>query len=209
MNRRHSSPALLALLIVIGFASCAKKEPTTSETNVSTPAETQTPATPPPTIEAARTFLESSEAFGDYQFTLASVSLPMKRSRLNDVTRPTVDDLTRAGWLRDRGDEIALSEKAEKDKRFLVRPNGFLDIVPLAKKELMTVDAVGNDAPGSPTIDFKWRWIPNDVAQSFHGDLAARFSTTYHARATLFFTQDGWDVLRIEKIGEPAADVPK
>ena len=81
--------------------------------------------------------------------------------------------------------------KAKEDKRFLVRPNGTLDVVPLAKKELVSIDAVRGER-----VDFTWKWIPNEVGAL----LKDRFAGDQKATATLLWDGTTWTVLRIEAV---------
>ena len=46
----------------------------------------------------------------------------------------------------DTNGDISLTDKSRSDKRFLMRPNGLLDIVPLAKKEMGDVTAAADEA---------------------------------------------------------------
>ena len=88
--------------------------------------------------------------------------------------------------------------KGEGDKRFLVRPNGYLDIVPLAKKELLDVTAV-RKTPEGAEADIAWRWIPNEVGASFtSGRVKERFDATHHATVKTRDFGSGWAVMLIE-----------
>lgn len=210
--------ALLSLSLVLFATSCAKSKTensATATTNVASAGssseasatDTSTtaprrPRLPDPSMDEAKALIESSPTFGTYQFSKDAVSIPLQKSLLTDANREATEDLVKAGWLRFHRDEILLTPKAKKDKRFLVRDNGFVDVVPLAKKELVSVDAIGHDQEGSPTVEFTWHWIPNDIAKAFHGKLATRFSSTYHARATLLEMNGKWDILTINPIDE-------
>ena len=160
-------------------------------------------------MDEAKALIESSPTFGTYQFSKDAVSIPLQKSLLTDANREVTEDLVKAGWLRFHRDEILLTPKAKKDDRFRVRDNGFVDVVPLAKKELVSVDSIGHDQEGSPTVDLTWHWIPNDIGKAFHGKLATRFSSTYHARATLLEMNGKWDILTINPTDEAPKESPQ
>lgn len=121
----------------------------------------------------------------------------MKRSAMNEPTQANAKELVAAGWLRFNGDDLLLGTKASGDKRFLVRPNGFLDIVPLAKKELGQVSQPVRDADGTARAEFCFRWLANEVGESFRtGLVAERFDATHCGTATLQQRAGGgWEVL--------------
>jgi hypothetical protein len=118
---------------------------------------------------------------------------------LNEPQREAAQQLIAAKWLKFDGDTLALTEKSENDRRFLMRPNGTLDIVPLAKKEMGAVTAVA-EGPEGPVATFTWKWLPNEVGQSFtKGALAERFAGEQSGKATLLWDGTGWTVLRITR----------
>jgi hypothetical protein len=161
---------------------------------------------PPPTTEAAKQLITDSAAFSDYQFTNASYSLPLKRSRFNEVTSKGAEELRAAGWIRFEGDDVVLEPKAESDRRWLVRPNGFVDIVPIAKKELTEVSSVTPQADGNLKANLCWQWIPNEVGSAFKSGLVReRIETMHCAIADLQPSDDGgWEVLLVEPSPTPA-----
>ena len=186
----------LALLLTIALlAACGGEAPAPEVTTT----ETVKPAAAPPTTEEASTLVASSPAFGDYQFsTGSSFSLPLDASMMNEPARQGAADLENAGWIRIDGGRVTLA-KGDGDKRFLLRPNGFLDVVPLAKKELISVDAV-RPAGAAVEVDFTWRWIPNEVGSSFtRGAVKERFDATHRATAKLQDFGAGWDVMAISE----------
>lgn len=74
-----------------------------------------------------------------------------------------------------------------------MRPNGFVDLVPLAKKELTNVTAVRGT-----NVDFDWKWIPNDLGAAIRsGAVHDRYAAPQHATATLLHDGTSWTVLRI------------
>jgi hypothetical protein len=96
---------------------------------------------------------------------------------------------------------VVLTEKAKKDKRFIVRPSGYTDIVPLAKKELTEVAAVHPAEDGNAKVNFCWQWRANEVGASFtQGMLAERFTAMQCATATLMPSGSGaWEMLMLER----------
>ena len=64
--------------------------------------------------------------------------------------RQSVRELADAGWLAvDGAGDVTLTAKSRNDRRFLLRSNGLLDIVPLAKKEMGTVQSVQANEDGT------------------------------------------------------------
>jgi hypothetical protein len=165
------------------------------------PAKPAAPTAPTaPTPSAAQQLISSSAEFSEYEFTNAGTSLPLKKRDMNEPALALAKDLARDGWIRRDGDGNAvLSEKASSDRRWLVRPNGFVDIVPLAKKEITGVTAVHDDPAGRPTVDFDWRWIPNEIGAAIRtGVVHDRFASAQHAVATLGWDGSQWTVGKIE-----------
>lgn len=170
--------ALLALLLV----ACAGEPPAVEKPKAPPPR--------PPTAAEARELIAGSGALGEFEFTEAAVSLPMQRADA------AAEKLAKAGWITIGGDgAIELTGKAKADKRFLPRPNGILDIVPLAKKEMGDVSAVRGNADGTADADFTWTWKPNEVGQVF----AERYAGTQNATATLLHDGTSWSVLSIRR----------
>jgi hypothetical protein len=190
------------LLIAIVLAACGK------------PAERKAAPPPPParapllTIAEAALIIADSPDFGEYQFTRAGYTLPLKVSLMNAPARKAAADLAAAGWIRMRGDDVVLSDKAKSDRRWLVRPNGYVDIVPLAKKEFGAVTAVQATSEGADA-GFTWTWNPNDVAKAFRsGEVKERFEGTKYATATLMWDGKGWSVLRIREASPARPPAP-
>ncbi len=197
MNR--NTFVLLATTILLAtLLGCGGGE-TASTTPVPEPAKT---LVEPPSTEVAFDIVSKSQLFSEYNFTRAAFSLPMQANLLKGAALESAQDLAKAGWVFiDEAGNLVLAPKADGDKRFIVRPNGSLDIVPLAKKEFASVDALGHDEEGDVTVDFTWHWMPNEVGQSFeHGEIATRYDGDRKARATIYPTRDGWNVLRIREI---------
>lgn len=181
-----------ALPILLLLAACSRETPPPAEAP-----KAQLPA--PPTAAAAKELIANSAELGDFEFTNAGYSLPMDRKALNEPQRATVGDLVKAGWLKFDGDTLALTKKSEGDKRFLVRPNGTLDIVPLAKKEMGEVSSVESGSEG-PVATFQWTWVPNEVGASIvSSPVAERLQGTQSGKATLLWDGSGWTVLRITR----------
>jgi hypothetical protein len=156
----------------------------------------ESPALHVPGNDDARKIIQSSMEFGEFQFTDAAYSLPVSHSAMNDPQRASARALAGAGWITlDGARDVMLSDKARTDKRFLLRPNGILDIVPLAKKEMGNVLAVRANADGTASADFTWRWIANEVGGAF---LRNQFEGTQNATATLVVENGEWRVLKID-----------
>jgi hypothetical protein len=183
------------LLLVLLLAACGGESPQPATTSSVPPA-----APPPPTAEQTRALIAGSAEFGDFEFTNASYTLPLQRTAMNEPQRAAAQDLAKAGWIQ-LGDTVTLTSKSEQDKRFLLRPNGTVDLVPLAKKELENVTNVAAGAEG-PVATFTWKWLPNDVGTAFHsGPVAERLTGPKTAKATLLWdtSANAWTVLRIER----------
>ncbi|HUP65423.1 MAG TPA: hypothetical protein VM557_09095 [Thermoanaerobaculia bacterium] len=188
-------PFLLAFALV---ACSAENETTTTAAESETAVERARPA--PPSSDQARALIADSAAFGDFEFsTGSSFSLPLDTTQFNEPARAGARDLEKGGWIRIQSGSVVLA-KGEGDPRFLVRPNGFLDVVPLAKKELLEVEAVRPTDQGVE-VDFTWRWIPNEVGASFtSGGVKERFDATHAATAKLQDFGAEWDVLLVERV---------
>ncbi|HEU5163650.1 MAG TPA: hypothetical protein VFV54_10925 [Thermoanaerobaculia bacterium] len=155
-------------------------------------------AAPLPSADAAKALIAESPEFGDYEFsTGSSFSLPLDTSKFNEPARAGAANLEKGGWIRIAGGRVVLA-KGEGDKRFLVRPNGYLDIVPLAKKELLEVSGVRKTTEGAEA-DIAWKWIPNEVGAAFtSGPVKERFDATHHAIVKMRDFGSGWVVMLIE-----------
>ena len=145
--------------------------------------------------------IETSPDFGEHQFTNAAFSIPVAGAAMNEPSRAAARDLAEAGWLAfDGAGDIMLTEKSRNDRRFLLRPNGILDVVPLAKKEMGRVLGVRSNPDGTASADFNWRWLPNEVGQAFRGGpIQARFAETNTSRATFIWDGTSWSVLKIDQ----------
>ncbi len=165
----------LALLL---FAACSKPAP---------PAPPAKPALPAQlSVAAAQSLIENAPELGDYQFTNASFTIAQKKSAMNPLMLEGAKKLAAAKWIRIEGDRVELTPKAQADKRFLVRSNGFIDLVPLAKKELIAVTAVRQDA-----ADFTWKWVPNELGATLGQPPAGEQKAT----AKLMWDGSSWTVL--------------
>jgi hypothetical protein len=201
-GRRIVQTASLLLPIALLLVACSGGSETNGSANEPRPAAV-VKAPPPPDIATAAQIVAGSPEFGEFEFTNAAYTLPLKDSMMNEPARAAAKDLLDAGWIVMSGGDVALGSKANGDRRFLIRPNGFGDIVPLAKKQFLDVDALKPQADGTINAEFSWKWIPNDIATSFHsGELKSRFEGERDATATLMWDGSAWTVLRITK---PAA----
>jgi hypothetical protein len=184
-----------ALAVLLLLAACSGEKPAQQ---AAAPAKPSAP--PPPSAQQARELIANAPDFGEYEFTNAGYTLPTSGAAMNEPQRTSAKELAAAGWLTvDGSGDIALSDKSRSDKRFLLRPNGLLDIVPLAKKEMGDVTAVRQNADGTVTVDFSWKWIANEVGAAFRTGLVHdRFAAPQDGRATLIFDGAGWGILKIE-----------
>lgn len=186
---------LMPLLVLL--AACAG-EPAPP----ATPAADARPKTPPPPAAAeVRALIENAPELGEYQFTNAAVSIPVAASHMSEPVRAMARELAAAKWIAlDGAGDVMLTERARNDKRFLLRDNGILDIVPLAKKEMGDVSVVTQNADGTVAADFTWRWIPNEIGSVFtSGPVHDRFAEAHEARATLIWDGTSWSVMSIEE----------
>jgi hypothetical protein len=187
-----------ALLLFLTLAACSSPEPPAT-TSCAARAKPATP--PPPAAAQAREIIEKAPEFGEFEFTNAAYSVPIAKAQRNVPQNEAVRQLTKGKWVRlDGNGDIVLTSTAETDRRFIVRPNGILDIVPLAKKELGDVTAVRANPDGTAAADFSWKWVPNDVGSSFtSGPVHERFQGTQNATATLLWDGTSWSVLGISR----------
>lgn len=183
----------LAIALVL-LAACSN-EPAPPTTTAA-----EQPKTPPPSVEQARALIEKSPDLGEHQFTNAGLSMPVSGAVMSEPLRQQARELAAAGWLEfDGAGDIMLTDKSRQDKRFLLRENGLLDVVPLAKKELGTVTAVRMNPDGTAVADFNWKWVPNEVGASLKTGLTAdRFAATQESSATFIWDGTSWSVLKID-----------
>lgn len=186
------------LIASLLLAACAAEQPTTDSSTTTVASTSQRPAAPTPA--EARALLETAPELGEYQFTDAGWTAPVSGVAMSDPIRAEAKELAAAGWIMlEKTGDIALNDKSRNDKRFLMRPNGILDVVPLAKKQLGDVQAV-RDRDGVVTVDFTWRWIANEVGQAFKsGATADRFAAPHQATAELLYDGTKWTVVGIKQ----------
>ncbi|HVT43058.1 MAG TPA: hypothetical protein VMT00_01590 [Thermoanaerobaculia bacterium] len=198
MNRSILVAALLLVpLILLG---CGGKETPAPE------APAQSAPNPPTPAEAKELIVPSAE-FSDFQSPYSGFSLPMKKSLIvNNEVQMVADDLKAAGYIDWQGEDLVLTEKTGGDRRWMVRPNGFVDIVPLAKKELVEVTDVVAGPDGTVAAEFTWKWIPNEVGASLvRGRIRERFDALHHGVAKLQpASGGGWEILTISPREPPA-----
>ncbi|HYI11865.1 MAG TPA: hypothetical protein VEK57_22605 [Thermoanaerobaculia bacterium] len=186
----------LAIFLLL-FAACSSETPASSNEPAQSEAK---PAAPPPSVQQAQELIANAPDLAELEFTNAAVSIPVAGSSMSEVTRGQAKELAAAGWISfDGAGDIMLNDKSRSDKRFLLRPNGILDVVPLAKKELVQVEAVRADPDGTASADFTFKWIPNEVGASFQsGIVADRYAAMHKATATFIWDGTSWSVLKIE-----------
>jgi len=176
-NLRQAAALLLLVL------ACSKPAPPPAPKREALPA--------PPTAAAAQELIANAPEFGDYQFTNAAFTFAQKKPVMSPLMLDGAKRLSAAKWIRLEGDEVVLTDKAKSDKRFLVRPNGFIDVVPLAKKEMIGVTSVKQQPDGLVLAEFSWKWMPNEIGsvlgQPSKGD--------QKATAKLMWDGTAWTVL--------------
>ncbi|HUO84956.1 MAG TPA: hypothetical protein VM534_07580 [Thermoanaerobaculia bacterium] len=203
MKLRSWTFLALFLLLLSAVTGC---QPEADPTPV--PAAPDSAAPPLPTVEQARTLIANDPQFGEFDFTWAAISLPLSVDRMHQEAGAHAESLRSAGWIQFEDGEIVLTEKALEDRRFIVRPNGFLEIVPLARKELLEIIEVRETEGENAVVELSWRWETNEIGQLLReGAAAQRFAATHRAKATLMPGAGGWQVLILERVEEPAPPV--
>lgn len=184
------------ILIALLLAACTAEKPATDTT--ATAAKPQRP--PAPTAAEADALIKGSMEFGEFDFTNAGWTAPVSGARMSEPVRAEAKQLAAAGWVAlDGAGDLMLTEKGRNDRRFLLRENGLLDVVPLAKKEFGAVEAV-RDRDGEVTVDFTWKWVPNEVGAAFtSGATHDRFAAPQQATATLIHDGTQWTILKIDR----------
>ena len=183
------------LTAILLLCACSSDETPVADQQPAKPA-----APPPPAAEQVRELIANSAELGEHEFTNAGFTTPVSGAAMSAPARQSVKELAAAGWLSvDENGDASLTEKSRSDKRFLLRTNGLLDIVPLAKKEMGAVTAVRANPDGTATADFTWKWIPNEVGSAFKTGIEHdRFAAPQDSRATLIWDGTSWGVLKIE-----------
>jgi hypothetical protein len=185
---------LLLALSLLSFA-CAQSEP-----KQQAPQETRKPAAAAPSLEAARDLINTSGEFSEYEFTHAAYTLPMSKAARNAESEKAAADLRGAGWIRlDGSGNVVLTQKAKDDKRWLVRANGVVDLVPLGRKEVDRVTAIRQLPSGKVEADFQWHWVTNEVGSAFRSGPAHDRYAAKDLPAVATLSNDGpsWNVDRI------------
>jgi hypothetical protein len=185
--------AIVALALL---AACTSETP--APTNTSSAAQKSTVT--PPTAQQAHDIIAKSGELAQHEFTNAAVSLPVAGSSMNEPTRNTAKQLAAAGWIAmETTGDVMLTDKSRADKRFLLRENGLLDVVPLAKKEMGPVTVIRPNPDGTVNADFTWRWLPNEVGAAFTtGPIHDRFAATHNATANLMWNGTEWTIITVE-----------
>jgi hypothetical protein len=179
------------LLVVLLLVACSAEQP-------ASPPAAPEKIIPPPTAAETRALLEGMFPFSDFELTTAGYSLPMQAALRNAPANDAASKLARAKWISLDGDGmVALTAKAKADKRFIVRTNWVLDIVPLAKKNFGEITGVRMDGEGNAKVDFTWTWTPNELGSLLFPE---RFAGTQHATATLMWDGSTWTILKYERL---------
>lgn len=185
-----------ALVLALLLAACSGEK-------TEAPGQAAKPAVPdPPAASALQEQLASSADFAEYQFTNASITIPVDAPLMNESARDASRQLASENWVRiDENGNVGLTEKSGSDKRFVLRPNGMLDIVPLAKKQMGQAGEVVRNPDGTISLEFTWTWNRNEVGQALtSGMVHDRLEGEQKARATFIWDGSGWMILKIEPV---------
>jgi hypothetical protein len=175
------------------LAACSAERPATTTTTAAAK------KVAPPSVAEAREVIANSAELGDFEFTNAAFTTPVDIAAASEPVRASAKELAEAGWISLGGGKVALTDKSRNDKRFLLRANGILDIVPLAKKEMGDVTAVNANADGTASANFTWHWVANEVGTAFKtGVLHERYNASRTSKAMLIWDGTSWSVLKIE-----------
>jgi len=182
-------------LLVAALLLCACEKHATS--TAVAPARAPAPHRNCPSAADAQGIIEKSSDFGELDFTQTAVTIPVKKSAMNEPQLDNAKQLAAAGWLKFDGDNVALI-KGKDDPRFNVRANGFIDVVPVAKKKMGAASNVRPSADGCDA-DITWEWIPTEVGAAFkHGPISDMFNKPHHSTATLMWDGANWTMLRVK-----------
>lgn len=172
------------LLIALFAFACSKPEPVA-------PVAKKAAALPaPPSAAQAQELIANAPDFGDYKFTNAAFTIATKKSAMSPAMMGAAKKLAAAKWLRIDGDDVSV---AKPDPRILVRPNGYIDVVPLAKKEMLGVTSVKQQPDGVVLAEFKWKWVPNELGTA----IGQPVTTEQTGTAKLMWDGTAWMVLSI------------
>jgi len=181
------------LVAVLLLCACEKHATSTAVA----PARPPAPHRSCPSATDAQGIIEKSSEFGELDFTQTAVTIPVKKSAMNEPQLDNAKQLAAAGWLKFDGDNVALI-KGKDDPRFNVRANGFIDVVPVAKKKMGAASNVRPSADGCDA-DVTWEWNPTEVGAAFkHGPVSDMFNKTHHSTATLMWDGANWTMLRVK-----------
>jgi len=182
------------LIVTLLLFGCGCEKHTTA---TSAPATAPAPHRSCPSATDAQAIIEKSSDFGELAFTQTAVTIPVKKSAMNAPQLDSAKQLASGGWLKFDGDDVTLT-KGKDDPRFNVRGNGFIDVVPVAKKKMGTASNVRQSAEGCDA-DFTWEWVPTEVGSAFkHGNVADMFGKQHNSVATLMWDGNNWTMLRIK-----------
>jgi len=181
------------LIVVVLLVACQKE----TMPKAAAPAKAPAPHRSCPSAAETQAIIGKSSDFGELDFTQTAVTIPVKKSAMNAPQLDNAKQLASGGWLKFDGDDVTLT-KGKDDPRFNVRGNGFIDVVPLAKKKMGTASNVRQSAEGCDA-DFTWRWEPTEVGGAFkHGPIADMFAKPHNSVATLMWDGANWTILRVK-----------
>ena len=185
--------------VVLLLAACGGEKP--AETTTAATATTTTAAAAPalPTLEEAQKIVAESGPFSEFELDYAAVNVPVSLATASEEQRSVADDLKRTGWVTIENDTVAFTEKAKNDPRFNMRQNGFFDVVPLGKKQIVATKQVVPGDAGQARVFFVWQLVPNEVGKEIDL-LSQRFIDENDAMATLIYDGTSWSVLKITPV---------
>jgi hypothetical protein len=184
----------MTVVVAVLVVGCQKEAPAAK---TAAPAGAPAPHRGCPGAGDAQGIIEKSSDFGELDFTHTAVTIPVRKSAMNAPQLDNAKQLAAAGWLKFDGDNVALI-KGKDDPRFNVRGNGFIDVVPVAKKKMGTASNVRQSADGCDA-DFTWEWEPTEVGGAFkHGPVAEMFAKPHNSVATLMWDGANWTILRVK-----------
>lgn len=191
------------ILLLAFLVACGGEKTETTQPAAGSQASASKSSLPPPTPTEAKDIIANSAEWSDFMFTSGTWTIPTSTAGMHEKTKAMTDQLVDAGWIRYEQSEVILTDKGFNDKRFVMRPNNVIDIMPLATKSILDVTKI---EPGDePKVHFTWRWKPNEIGASLEsGMFADRFAKTFKATATLYRVKDKWSVFSVRSADPPA-----
>ncbi|HXI11800.1 MAG TPA: hypothetical protein VNM92_04055 [Thermoanaerobaculia bacterium] len=167
------------------------------ESRTATVALPETPALAAPENGEIMRIVGESPEWSDYQSPSSAWSFATDVKAMNPQVRANAEDLAKAGWIVIGKERVTLSEKSRSDPRFLARTNGFIDVVPIATKEVVSVDSIKMEGD-RVFCNLTWSWRANEVGSAFASEpLHARLTALQYAAVELRASKGQWSVWEI------------